>query len=143
MKKIISLLLIALLFYSCNKNPIPSGIDFRQEMRDFVMEISTYAKEKDKYFIVIPQNGQELITDSGEPDGVLQIDYINSFDATGRESAFYGYNDDDEATPNEESNFLIELCELCEDNGVEVLATDYCYTHSNMDDSYEQNNLLG
>ncbi|MEA3452592.1 MAG: endo alpha-1,4 polygalactosaminidase [Bacteroidota bacterium] len=141
MKKMLSLLLVSLLFFSCNKTTI-TDIDFRQEMRKFIIEISDYAKEKDKYFIVIPQNGQELITDTGEPDGVLQIDYINSFDATGKESMFYGYNDDDEATPNEESEFFIALCELCEQNGVEVLTTDYCFTQSKMDDSYQQNELL-
>jgi cysteinyl-tRNA synthetase len=52
---------------------------------------------------------------------------------------FYGYEDDDQPTPAAETSHLLSLCILCEEHGVEVLATDYCSTHSNMDDSYLQN----
>ena len=56
---------------SCERNreEIPSDIDFRQEMRDFVTDLSNYSKGLDPGFIIIPQNGQELITDNGEADG--------------------------------------------------------------------------
>ncbi len=127
---------------SCNRNdtPLPEGIDFRQEMRDFVIELGTYAKNIDNDFIIIPQNGQGLITDNGEGDGTPQTEYLQAIDATGRESMFYGFYKDDEITPDEDKEFLLSLCLLCEQYGVEVLATDYCSTHSKMDNSYQINN---
>ncbi|MCK5842577.1 MAG: endo alpha-1,4 polygalactosaminidase, partial [Candidatus Sabulitectum sp.] len=106
---------------------------------EFVTHLGTYAKGINSGFIIIPQNGQELITYSGEGNGTPYTDYLAAMDATGRESMFYGYYNDDEATPAEDKAHLLELCLLCEQYGVEVLATDYCFTHSKMDDSYSQN----
>ena len=139
MKKFISFSLIVFSLLGCHKKTAFEDIDFRQEMRNFVSEISVYAKKLKPNFIVIPQNAQALITNTGEPDGVLDTAYIHSFDATGREDMFYGYSKDDEATATEESNRLVALCELCEKNGISVLATDYCSSESNIDDSYQKN----
>jgi cysteinyl-tRNA synthetase len=118
-------------------------IDFRKEMRDFVKNISTYAKNTQSNFIIIPQNGQELITNTGDANGNPYIDYLNAIDATGREDFFYGYYNDDEATPVDEKQFLLDLCLICENHGVEILTTDYCSTPTHMDDSYFQNGLYG
>lgn len=39
-------------------------------MRSFVVEIASYSRQVgDSTFIVIPQNGHELLTLDGEPDG--------------------------------------------------------------------------
>jgi len=112
-------------------------------MRKFVMGIGTYAKSYNDDFIIIPQNGQELITDNGEGNGNLQNEYIQSIDATGRESMFYGYYKNDEETPIDDKQHLLDLCLLCEQNNVEVLETDYCSTLSKMDDSYSLNEQNG
>jgi len=149
MKKIFLLLssVVVFSFTGCNDDVSESqdntGLDYRQEMRDFVKNISVYAKNIDNNFIIIPQNGQELITQTGEPNGELKTAYIDAIDATGIEDMFYGYNNDDEKTPDEEMNYMLDLCKLFEQQGVEVLATDYCYTHDNMDDSYKLNNQNG
>ena len=148
-KQILILLLsIILLSFSCEKpdediNNI--NINYRDEMRSFVIGLSNYSKQIESGFIIIPQNGQELISDNGEGDGKAQIAYLNAIDATGRESMFYGYYNDDESTPAEDKNHLLDLCIMCEQNNVEVLATDYCSTQSKMDNSYsinEQNNFI-
>lgn len=118
-------------------------LDFRQEMRDFVQEISAYAKDIDEDFLIIPQNGQEILTTNSDPDGPLATDYINAIDAVGREDMFYGYTGDDKATPAEDRDFLISICDVAKDNGKLVLATDYCSTHSKMDDSYDKNEEHG
>lgn len=123
--------------------PSADSIDYRQKMRDLVTELGTYARGINSSFIVIPQNGQELISETGEGDGTPCEDYLSALDATGRESMFYGYYNDDEATPVEDREYLLQLCLLCEQYGVEVLATDYCFTHSKMDDSYTQNQENG
>jgi cysteinyl-tRNA synthetase, unknown class len=122
-----------------DKRPLPPGMDFRQEMRNFVAEISGYAKSVDSQFIIIPQNGQELVTQNGEEDGPLATAYLDTIDGVGREDLFYGYDNDDKATPLVERNYMLEYLDICEANGVEVLVTDYCSTHTKMDDSYSQN----
>ncbi len=137
----ILLLLAAVTSCQSNRNSTDpdENINFRQEMRDFVSAISDYAKNTDPDFLIIPQNGQELITDTGEADGQPDQDYLDKIDGTGRESMFYGYYQDNQATPAEDEEHLLALCQLCEQNGVEVLATDYCSTPSKMDDSYQTN----
>lgn len=112
-------------------------------MRDFVKGISVYAKGINPDFIIIPQNGHELLTDNGEPDGLQATEYINAIDGAGQEDLFYGYYDDNVATPQSERSYLIALMDIAESNSVEVLVTDYCWDHDRMDDSYEQNAAQG
>jgi cysteinyl-tRNA synthetase len=118
-------------------------IDFRQEMRNFVIGLSDEAHTLNPNFIVIPQNGQELVTDSGYSDGIPQNDYIQSIDATGREDLYYGYTGDNILTPQEENTYMLSLCQLCEQHQVEVLTIDYCSSHDKMDHSYMQNQNHG
>ena len=150
MKKIFFALILSIVILSLtgcdNDEPAPNdntALDYRQAMRDFVKNLSAYAKNIDNNFIIIPQNGQELITENGEPGGVLKTDYIKAIDATGIEDMLYGYNNDDEKTPSEEANYMIDICKVFETQNIEVFVTDYCYTHSKMDDSYNQNNQNG
>ncbi|MCB0495951.1 MAG: endo alpha-1,4 polygalactosaminidase [Cyclobacteriaceae bacterium] len=133
------------LFANCggDEEPSISGVDFKQEMRDFVQGISHYAKTKNGNFVIIPQNGQEIITTNGEPDGTPDVNYLSAIDATGREDLFYGYDEDNVATPASESDYLIDFLDIAKDNGVAVLTTDYCWDHSKMDDSYAQNKAKG
>jgi cysteinyl-tRNA synthetase len=139
------LVLWQLLVSGCkDNNPAsPEDIDYRQEMRGFVINLKTYAKSYNSNFIIIPQNGQELITDNGEADGIPQTTYLQAIDATGRESMFWGYYNDDEATPQDDKQHLLGLCLLCEQNNIKVLATDYCSSHSKIDNSYQINEQHG
>ncbi len=143
MKKLVYVLLLALSIgqMACkDKMENLSGIDFRQEMRNFVIKISNYAKAQKSDFIIIPQNGQALITAEGEASGTLESTYIAAINGCGREDLFYGYNNDNEPTPAEDKQQMLSLCLLFEQNGLQVLTTDYCSTHSKMNDSYQQNN---
>jgi len=118
-------------------------INYRQEMRSFVQDISTYAKGIMSDFIVIPQNGHELLTENGEETGTPVANYLEKIDGVEREDLFYGYNADDEATPTTERAYMIAFMDIAENNGVEVLVTDYCSTQSYMEDSYAQNYVKG
>jgi cysteinyl-tRNA synthetase len=122
-KFLIILTIIATLLFACKKENVDDGlsnIDFRQEMRNFVAEIGNYSRSFDADFIVIPQNGQELATNTGYADGTPQTDYLQSIDATGREDLFYGYTSDNEPTPQAENEYMLGLCQICEQNHVEV-----------------------
>jgi cysteinyl-tRNA synthetase len=114
-------------------------IDYRQKMRDLVISLSVEAKKNQPRFIIIPQNGQELSTDTGMFDGMPQLAYLRAIDATGRESMFYGYHADNEKTPEKESQFLRQLSLLNLRHGVSVLATDYCSSKLKIEDSYRTN----
>jgi len=81
---------MVLITASCSK-PEPANLDYREEMRKFVEEISRYAKDIHPDFYIIPQNGVELVTLNGEPDGTLAAEYVHAIDGIGQEDLFYGY----------------------------------------------------
>jgi cysteinyl-tRNA synthetase len=150
MKKL-NYLLLALIFImitACgddddNVNTEDVVSEHKQKMRNFVQGISQYAKNIDNEFIIIPQNGPELVTIDGNEDGNPKTEYLNAIDAVGREDLYYGYDDDNVATPTSESAYFIAFLDICKLNGVEVLTTDYCWDHSKMDDSYSKNEEKG
>jgi len=104
--------------------------DYRQDMRDFVQDIGSYAKGIAPGFALVPQNGQELFTENGEADGALSQAYLAAINSTGREDLFYGYDGDDVATPTSERDYMIAFLEIAERNGIEALVIDYCRTPS-------------
>lgn len=118
-------------------------IDYRQEMRNFVQGISDYAKGLVPNFIIIPQNGHELLTEDGQENGTPATAYLNSIDGVGREDLFYGYYEDNVPTPVSERDHMIAFMDIAKSNGVKVLVTDYCSTHSYVDYSYTQSAVKG
>ena len=142
MKKVLLMIIVITLIVlsGCTSNKeVINEIDYSQSMRDFVQGISEYSKDIDPDFIIIPQNGHELITINGEGTGIPDMDYLNAIDGIGREDLFYGYNEGDEATPASEQEYMEEYMNIAESNGIEVLVTDYCFTQSYMDNSYSEN----
>ncbi|MCU0461318.1 MAG: endo alpha-1,4 polygalactosaminidase [Bacteroidales bacterium] len=142
MKKALFLLILSFSVVSCSKNDYPD-LDFKQEMRDFVTEISDYSRLSDPAFIVIPQNGIELVTINGEENGSLSESYLAAINGHGQEDLFYGYNDDDRATPSDENSYMRTFLNMSKNAGKTILVTDYCYTQSKMSDSYNRNNSYG
>jgi len=147
MKKIV-LLAVVLAFLGCDKdndndsNPIENR-DFRQEMRNFVIGISQKAKNVKPGFAVIPQNGIELISANGEADGSPSQAYLDAIDGNGQEDLFYGYDNDDQATPGSVSNYLKSFLNASKNKGKTILVTDYCSTPSKMNNSYQVNATNG
>lgn len=114
-------------------------------MRSFVIKIAEYARDTSHSgaktdFIVIPQNGQEIITLDGEADGPLAADYVRVIDGSGREDLYYGYSSDNGPTQESERNYFTGYLDRLESQGVQVMVTDYCSAHGTMDDSYSRNN---
>jgi len=142
MKKIF-LLFLAFAVLSCNSDDENSAgsenRNFRQDMRDFVIGISQKAKGVKPNFAVIPQNGIELVTENGEEDGAVSSAYLNAIDGNGQEDLLFGYDNDDEATSTEDSNYLKGLLNVSKNSGKKILVTDYCSTPSKMGTSYQQN----
>lgn len=146
MKKIFIILFSAVFIAGCSSDKESGGgsdIDYSGEMREFVISISEYAKSEVPGFIIIPQNGVPLVTEDEEGDGDPASEYLAAIDGIGQEDLFYGYDNDDEATPADEREYLIDYLDIAKDRGKRILVIDYCSTHSKIDDSYAQNYAKG
>lgn len=131
------LILLPMLLVCCGgvAEPGSGTVDYRQEMRNFVLDIAQYGRGLSPGFIVVPQNGQELLTADGEPDGSPVSGYISALDGQGREDLYFGYDGDDLPTPTDEVAWMEAFLDLAESRGVEVLVTDYCSTPAHVDSS--------
>lgn len=145
MNKFIFIAFLVIVSVSCSDDDSdsPPARDYKQDMRDFVIALSTHAKTFDPDFFTIPQNGAELATTDGEEDGPADTPYLNAIDGHGQEDLFYGYVNDDQATPAEDNLYLRAFLDKSKSLGNTILVTDYCSTHSKMDDSYETNKTAG
>ncbi|MFC6631863.1 endo alpha-1,4 polygalactosaminidase [Microbulbifer taiwanensis] len=148
MKRTLAALLSPLLFVGCNLDELPEFptdvvVDYKQEMRDFVRDISRYAKGIDSEFIVIPQNGIELVTTNGRDNGPLDTAYVGAVDGLAQESLFFGQNGIDQPTPLSERQRLQRFLDLAKDDGAVILVTDFAFSEVNIDDSYRDNEDAG
>lgn len=136
MKKILCFTFVVLFFSSCSKEESQSNdeSDPKQQMRDFVIKISKYAKSIKSDFAIIPQNGIELIS----KNGTLNLDYLNAIDANGQEDLFYGYNNDNEITPQVTNTYLKSFLNESLNLNKTILVTDYCSAESKMLESYSK-----
>lgn len=119
-----------------------AATDYRAEMRNFVIKISQYTKAKNPQFAIIPQNGIELISSNGESNGALAQSYLDAIDGVGQEDLFYGYDDDNVATPSDANKYIRGFLDRIKTTK-KVLVTDYCSGKTNMDKSYSSNNTAG
>jgi cysteinyl-tRNA synthetase, unknown class len=135
-----------ILFLSCTKEEtsnVNSVADARQKMRDFVIGISQYSKGINPKFNIIPQNGIELVSSTGESSGTPDTAYLNAIDGNGQEDLFYGYDTDNQETPATTINYLKSFLTISKNADKKILVTDYCSTPSKMTTSYIENNTAG
>ena len=117
--------------------------DYRQAMRQWVIDISLIAKEYNSDFLIIPQNCTPLFTYSGSADGKLVTDFLSSIDGIGIEGLSYGGMTYNEARDESEKDELVELLNVGKQNGVDVLVVDYCSDKSKIEESLEFNREHG
>ncbi len=145
--KLKTLFLITLIFAlsSCTKddNNPDHETEFKQKMREFVIGISEYSKATKPNFLIVPQNGIELVSSNGDVSGQPHTAYLNAIDANGQEDLFYGYDNDDQATSATDNNYLKELLTISKNAGNTIIVTDYCSTQSKMSNSYLENKNAG
>lgn len=131
------------LISSCSNDNESDEMEYKQEMREFVIGISQYAQSIHTDFIVIPQNGVELVTENGNEADEPSQEYLSAIDGHGQEDLFFGYDNDDNPTPTDETLYLQTFLDISHTTGNTILVTDYCSTPANMDESYTLNNLAG
>ena len=127
---------------SCQKKKIPTA-EYAQEMRDFVISLSSYAKSIQSDFIIIPQNGAKLMSINEKEITEADLDYLSAIDGQGQEDLFFGYNSDDQASDSEFQNEMIPFLDLGKANGVQILVTDYCSSAGNIAASKMKNDDKG
>jgi cysteinyl-tRNA synthetase len=126
------------LFWCCNPDKnTENETEFKQKMRDFVIGISQYAKASNPDFLIIPQNGIELVSSNGDASGAPHDAYLQAVDAHGQEDLFYGYDNDDQKTKAADTDYLLPFLNLSKNAGNTILVTDYCSTPSKMTDAYQ------
>lgn len=136
-------LLLAASLGSCKKETNSPELDYAQQMREFVIGISQYAKAQKSNFAIIPQNGIELVTENKQPSGKLSLDYLYAIDGNGQEDLYFGYNTDNQATASDNNSYLRSFLDLSKNAGNKILAIDYCWTPAFVDESYENNYTQG
>jgi len=137
------LLLIVGLMQCSDDETVTPTVDYRQEMRSFVQEISASSKAVHPGFCIIPQNGEALMTETGDTDAPLVNDYLQAIDGQGREDLFYGYDEDDQPTPADATQEMTSILLRGAAANVRIMVTDYCMTHEHMDRSLAINDSLG
>lgn len=144
---LIYLLAILVQATACDKesqsNSSAQDINYRDEMRSLVGKISGYGKSRRPGFLVVPQNGISLVTQGGEPGDPPAFAYLESVDACGQESLFYGYKRDNKSTPKKASQYTNEYLQIAQAAGKAILVTDYAQTEDRIRDAYEKNQALG
>ncbi len=138
MNSITKLLFVIVLFY-CSSDSTVQRVDYRQEMRRFVIEIGEFARAQDSDFIIIPQNGHELLSLDSTHSGKIVEDYLNAINALGQENLLFGYNMDYEETPADDHHYIKGYLELGKQNEIPVLITDYVIDVDKVDHSYRKN----
>ena len=130
-------------------SPVPpvsdesSAVDWREEMRNFVIAIGEKARKTNPGFELIVQNAQELVTSDGQSNSPVMSDYLSAIAGTGREDLYFGYAADNKPTPGTISKQLKSLCDIFLQNGKAVLVIDYCTSPAFIDASYKLNRQNG
>ncbi|MFI0843902.1 MJ1477/TM1410 family putative glycoside hydrolase [Mesorhizobium sp. IMUNJ 23232] len=97
-----------------------SGSDIRQEMIDFVIALSEYAKAIDPNFKVIPQNAVGLLAANESNPDAPNTAYLNAIDGVGVEDLWYNDNNTSSWTSGD-----LEFLQNAINAGKFVLATSY------------------
>lgn len=115
----------------------------RLEMRRFVMDIAAAAHAVDPQFIIVPQNGLELLTRSEAADGALYEPYLSSLDGVAQEHVYYGQDAYDTPTPSEETAYLEGFLDRAVASGLTALVAEYCDTPESVDRVFDRANAKG
>jgi cysteinyl-tRNA synthetase len=117
--------------------------DYRGDMRAFVQAISAKAKKAKPDFLVVPQGGIALLTENGEPDGKIAEGYVKSIDGVGQEDVFYGFEKENQKTPQKETTAFLKQLAVAVKAGRPVLSIDYAAKQEFMDDAYKRSTGAG
>ncbi len=128
--------------------PLPAAArrDYRDEMRRFIQAIGAFARQNRRDFLIIPQNGLELLTKVDAIDSAKRAParaYMRSIDGVLQEALYFGDPEFDKPPPEKRQEKLLTLTELARTNGLRVLVMDYARTPKTVDDAHRRNTAKG
>lgn len=118
-------------------------LDYREQMRKFVQNISNYARSLSPAFAVIPQNGLDLLVkqDVSDPEKTSPAyAYMHSIDGVMQEALFFN---PDAPINKDKQAALLTLTDQAKENGLKVLIVDYAKNAETTDQSYSLNSAKG
>jgi cysteinyl-tRNA synthetase, unknown class len=126
MKQLSRIALFALLLFSCKQHRSDKA---GKKMQDFIIEISNYARSFDANFIVIPQNGAELLFNDLNADGSLNPALLAAINGIGIEELYFNgaYEPDD---------YRLQML-LKAKASLKVLVADYHQTNTTLPLSFQ------
>ena len=112
---------------------VPERVDYRGEMIKFVSAIRSYARARRPDFLVIGQNGLELVSPA----------YLAAIDGVGQESLHFSHAIKGRATGAEHREFLYGVLGRVKAARKRVLITDYVETPEQAKESARLNQAAG
>lgn len=87
MKRLLYPIILLALLASCSKEKKSQKAALK--MQEFVQDIATYARSYNSTFIIVPQNGEELIYNETDQSEGLNESYVTAINGIGAEDIFY------------------------------------------------------
>jgi cysteinyl-tRNA synthetase len=106
-----------------------------QEMVDFILDFSEYARKKHPGFGIFPQNAEEL--------GILFPEFMQAMTGIGVEDIYYGYPRDHEPSPAEWTVGRERILDKWVEAGKLVLTIDYTARPEQISDAYHRSHDRG
>ena len=108
--------------------PYAPIIDYREQMRRFVERIASFARGRRPDFVVVVQNGLDLVSKAEDGEDRKQAparSYMRSVDGVLVDGLNVGRTDFGKPTPEADRANLLALAEMARDHGRKVLVIDY------------------
>ncbi|MHA1598329.1 MAG: hypothetical protein ACTSV1_06365 [Alphaproteobacteria bacterium] len=121
-------------------------LDFREETRKFLENITKYARTTRRDFIVIAKGAPELLTkldDTDETKASPARAYMKSIDGVMLDGLYFGTRKVGVPTPPEKLDKLLTLAQLAKKNRLNVMVIDYVKDATQAEQSYIQNEANG
>lgn len=119
--------------------PVEAIRDYREEMRQFIQSLATFARRQKRDFVIIVQNALDLLTKAEDGDVLKQAPartYMRAINGVLVEGISYGRKRFGAATPPERQKKMLALIDQAKRARLKVLAVDYTADRAAVDKAY-------
>ncbi len=116
-------------------------LNLREEMRKFVQSISTYARRTKPNFIIIVQDGLELLVKRDDVDENRispARTYMRSIDGVLAQGLFYDIKSPGKPPPPDRQRGMLNRVKFARENGLTVFSLDFGQGQAVVDDAHKQ-----
>lgn len=128
--------------------PPPAGlsVDTREQMREFVQNISTYARRLKRNFVVVTEGGLELLIKRDLLDETRFTQartYMHAIDGVLVDALYFDKKVFGEPTSEVKRTTKLKLTKIAQENGLAVMVLDYTADRNAIEQSYVRNRQNG